>query len=625
MSFFAELKRRNVFKVAVAYGIVAWLLLQVSDTLVPALHLPEWFNSGVAFVLIIGFPIAMIFAWAFEMTPEGIKKEKDVDRTQSLTQVTGQKLNNAIIGVLVLALAYFAMDKFVLAPGRAQSGPGHFSQAASEQTTQVKEKSALTPVEADPGSAGATAKAAITNQSIAVLPFLNMSEDGANEYFSDGLSEELLNLLAKIPELKVAARTSSFQFKNRTGDITDIAEQLKVANILEGSVRKSGNQVRITAQLIKADDGYHLWSETYDRTLENIFAVQDEIAVAVVDALKITLLGAAPLTNEVNPEAYALFLQGRYYFAHNNEQNSYKAIEAYQKALEIEPQYAAAHAGLALTVLWQANFGFIDYAPGVARSLAAARRAVELDPELALAWVSLAAVQGDSLWEWQTAYASAQKAIELDPTNSIALAKAADINLTLGQLDQGLELMQKAVSLDPLNLQAIKQLAGAYGALSRFEEAEKQYLHLLTLSSDYAGTHSQYAYALLLMGRFEDALGEVEKEQEQLWRSLLRVFALYSLARFEESETELQAFIAANHEFWAYQIAEVYAWRDEADKAFEWLEAALSYRDPGLGNLLSDQTLLNIRTDPRWEPFLNKVGLLEAWQAMPAKYQGGLH
>ena len=621
MSFINELKRRNVFRVAIAYAIVAWLLLQVSDTLVPALHLPEWFNSGVAFVLIIGFPIAMIFAWAFEMTPEGIKKEKDVDRSQSMTTVTGQKLNNAIIGILVLALAYFAIDKFILAPGRAQPGSDPFSQRTAGQSTDISEKRALTPVEATIQDLAETEQA-ISQQSIAVLPFVNMSDDGANEYFSDGLSEELLNLLAKIPELKVAARTSSFQFKNRTGDIADIAAQLKVANILEGSVRKSGNRVRITAQLVKADDGYHLWSETYDRTLENIFEVQDEIAVAVVDALKITLLGAAPVAAEVDPNAYALFLQGRYYSGQHTELSSQKAVEAYEKALDIDPEYADALAGLALTVSWRAGFGYIDYESGVARALAAARKAVELDPELALAWVSLSTVQGNYLWQWQDCYESAQKAIELDPANSAALAQAAEITRDLGQLDRSLGMFQKAVKLDPLNLTALKLLARAYSSVGRYEEAEQQFLGLLTLSPGYEQAHVQYAYDLLVQGRYQEALEQAEKEQEPLWRELLRIFALHSLGRQEESDAGLEAFIEAHSDFWAYQIAEVYSWRKETDRAFSWLEAALQYRDPGLSNLLSDRTLANLHGDTRWEPFLNKVGLLEAWQAMPAKYKG---
>jgi TolB-like protein len=601
MSFFAELKRRNVFKVAAAYIIVGWLIMQAGDTLAPALHLPDWINSALAFFLILGFPLAIFFAWAFEMTPDGLKKEKDIDRSQSITSVTGQKLNNVIIGVLVLALGYFVIDKFVLDPKR------DVEFASSVRSTPAPVSEADNP----------------QKQSIAVLPFVNMSDDGANEYFSDGLSEELLNLLAKIPELKVAARTSSFQFKGQTGDIDTIARKLKVANILEGSVRKSGNQVRITAQLIKADDGYHLWSETYDRTLENIFQVQDEIAVAVVDALKITLLGEAPVTTEVNPDAYALFLQGRYYFTQNSDgPSSRKAVDAYKKALEIDPDYAAAWAGLALATAWRAGFGHIEYEPGVASALAAAEKAVELDPDLALAWVSLSNTQGSYLWQWQASYESAQKAIELDPANSTALSQAAQITRDLGEFEQSLAMYQKAVELDPLNLEAISQLARAYDSVGRHEEAEQQYLNLMNLIPDREGVHSQYAYTLLLMGRFQDALAVAEKEQDAIWRSLLTVFALYSLDRIEESDAELQAFIENHQDFWAYQIAEVYAWRNDADAAFKWLESAFSYRDPGLSNLLSDLALSNLHHDVRWEPFLAKVGLLEPWQALPDKYKG---
>ena len=258
----------------------------------------------------------------------------------------------------------------------------------------------------------------------------------------------------------------------------------------------------------------------------------------------------------------------------------------------------------------------------MARALAAARKAVELDPELALAWVSLSTVQGNYLWQWQDCYESAQKAIELDPANSAALAQAAEITRDLGQLDRSLGMFQKAVKLDPLNLTALKLLARAYSSVGRYEEAEQQFLGLLTLSPGYEQAHVQYAYDLLVQGRYQEALEQAEKEQEPLWRELLRIFALHSLGRQEESDAGLEAFIEAHSDFWAYQIAEVYSWRKETDRAFSWLEAALQYRDPGLSNLLSDRTLANLHGDTRWEPFLNKVGLLEAWQAMPAKYKG---
>jgi TolB-like protein len=272
LSLFNELKRRNVFKVAAAYVIVGWLVMQVGDTLGPALLLPGWINSALAFFLILGFPLAMFFAWAFEMTPEGIKKEKDVVRGDSITRVTSQKLNGMIIGLLVIALGYFAFDKFVLDPGRDAA-----EIDAAVQTAQEAASAGQAPT--------------VNDNSIAVLPFVNMSDDAANEYFSDGISEEILNALAKVKGLKVAGRTSSFSFKGKDQDLRQIGETLGVQHILEGSVRKAGNQVRITAQLIKASDGFHLWSETFDRELTDIFAIQDEIAQTILEQMKLELMG----------------------------------------------------------------------------------------------------------------------------------------------------------------------------------------------------------------------------------------------------------------------------------------------------------------------------------------------
>jgi adenylate cyclase len=602
LSFFKELKRRNVFKVGIAYIVMAWLVMQVTDVILNNIVAPDWVFHVLLLFLVVGFPFAIFFAWAFELTPDGLKREHQVDRSQSITSETSRKLDFIIIGALVVALGYFAYDKLVLSTQRDAALIEATTQALSEQA--VMEKASTE-----------------SDKSIAVLPFVNMSDDASNEFFSDGISEELLNLLAKIPELRVTSRSSSFAFKGEKIDIPVVAEKLNVAHILEGSVRKAGNQVRITAQLIEARSDTHLWSETYDRSLDNIFAIQDEIAAAVVAQLKITLLGAAPKVKKTDSAAYAQFLQGRHYYDRNTEVDSHKAVAAYQNALDIDPEYAEALAGLSLVVGWQAGFGFIEYEPGVARALAAARKAVELDPELALAWVSLSSVQ-EYLWEWQARYESALKAVELDPGNSLALATAAQVTRDLGQYEQSLAMFQKALVLDPLNLEAILSTARAYAMVNRYEEAEQQYLNLLALNPDHRGVHSQYAYTLLLSGRYQDGLSEAEKEPEAIWNALLKVFALYSLGKHEESEMEMKAFIEAHHEFWAYQIAEVYSWRDEADEAFYWLDAALQYRDPGLSNLISDRTLRNLYSDPRWEPFLNEVGFLEAWQAMPTEYKG---
>ncbi|HUO81978.1 MAG TPA: adenylyl cyclase, partial [Gammaproteobacteria bacterium] len=291
MSFFAELKRRNIFRVGAAYLVVAWLLMQVTAMLVPALHLPDWIVTAVAFFLIIGLPLVLIFAWAYELTPEGLKRKAEVEPAESIARLTGRKLDFLIIGALVLALGYFTYDKFVLDPQR--------DGALVESTTRAFEKRSAVTADAQ--------------KSIAVLPFDNMSADAEQAYFADGLAEELLNLLASIPELRVAARTSSFSFKGQQVDIRTIAEKLNVEHILEGSVRKAGDTLRITAQLIEADSGYHLWSRLFDRKLEDVFAIQEEIAFAVVNALKISLLGEVPKVEEIDPEAYALYLQGQHF------------------------------------------------------------------------------------------------------------------------------------------------------------------------------------------------------------------------------------------------------------------------------------------------------------------------
>ena len=307
-SVWGELKRRNVVRVAIAYAIVAWLLIEIVSTTFPILKLPEWTVTFMTVVLVIGFPVALIFAWAFELTPEGLKKEKDVDRSESITHATARKLDFTIIGVLVIAVGFLLVDKFYFSEG---------SKVADEVI-------------------------ATERVSIAVLPFVNMSDDPNNEYFSEGISEEILNLLANVPELQVTSRSSAFSFKGQNVDIPTMAATLKVAHVLEGSVRKSGDQLRITAQLIRVANDSHLWSETYDRELRNVFAIQDEIAAAVVDALQITLLGKEPKATETNPEAYALYLQAQHFVRQVSAEGSRQAEKLLMQALAIDPDFAPA-------------------------------------------------------------------------------------------------------------------------------------------------------------------------------------------------------------------------------------------------------------------------------------------
>jgi TolB-like protein len=363
MGLVAELRRRNVFRVAIAYTLISWLILQVGDTLAPALRLPEWVNTAAAFFLILGFPLAVFFAWAYELTPEGIKLEKHLDRSQSISHVTGRKLDYLIIAILSFVLVFFAFDKFVVQPAR--------DAKPAQPTADVQMD---IPVE-------------MSDRSIAVLAFTDMSPGGDQEYFSDGISDELLNVLAKIPGLRVAARTSSFQFKGENRDIVDIGEQLNTAFVLEGSVRKAGLQVRITAQLIDAKSGFHLWSASYDRELENIFDVQDEISAAIVDALKDHLGLQAVVPPRANAaastDAHDAFLRGRHLLVQRTRTSIEGSVREFEKAITLDPDYAIAHAELAIANIFLGVYGGLAVTEAVARSAPHAERAKALDPTLA--------------------------------------------------------------------------------------------------------------------------------------------------------------------------------------------------------------------------------------------------
>ena len=606
MSFFNELKRRNVFKVAAAYIIVAWLLLQVSDTLVPALHLPEWFNSGVAFALIIGFPIAVIFAWAFEMTPDGLKKEKDVDRSQSITQVTGNKLNNAIIGVLVLALGYFALDKFVLDPGRDAA-----EIASAVQNAQEKVQA---PTETEQAE-----------KSIAVLPFVNMSSDREQEYFSDGLSEELLNLLAKIPGLRVAARTSSFSFKGKNLEIPEIASRLKVAHILEGSVRKSGDQIRITAQLVKADDGYHLWSETYDRQLDNVFQIQDEIASEVVRALKVTLLNESPKSRETSPEVYQLYLEGQHVRRQVSAPTLPKAINLLKQAVALDPDYAPAWAELAYAYMWEAGIGATPIDEAFALADQAIESALEADPGYSRAYFVKGASQLYNKFDFKSAYEVYQHALQLEPGNAFLLGQNATVIRAIGRMDQSIALFEQALTLDPLMSEMRSWQALALSYAGQLDEAESAYRTVLTLSPDFSGAHYRLGRILIAKGMPGAALEEIKLEKSSTYSLTGLAMVHHALGSQESSQRALDELIRTMAGHAAYQIAEVYGFRGDNDKAFEWLEESLVIRDSGLVSTLGNPAFYDLRLDPRWQPFLDRLGLLEFWLEMPAEHGGPIN
>ncbi len=446
MSLIQELKRRNVIRVGLAYIVTAWLLLQIADVIINNIEAPEWVFQVMMLVIGLGFPVAVVFAWAFEMTPEGLKREADVDRNESVTKVTGRKLDLVIIGVLVAAVAYFAVDKF---------GAG----SETELSASTNDSLTVPPV----------SSAAISDKSIAVLPFVNMSSDPEQEYFSDGISEELLNVLAQFPKLRVAARTSSFQFKGENLDIGEIAATLKVAYVLEGSVRKSGTKLRITAQLIQASNGYHLWSETYDREMDDIFAIQDEIAAAISEALKAELdLGddspSQPVViHAANTQAYEAYLRGRRLIHQRGRESLEDAVRYLERSLRLDANYGPAHAQLAIAIIMlmesPSTYGNLSLAEVKRRAIPHIDRAFEMSPNLAEAYAAkgLFALH---VADPQTTVAQTRKALAINPSYTDAMNWQQIALSDLGRYEEANDLIEQIVEVDPLTVVGRMNYAG---------------------------------------------------------------------------------------------------------------------------------------------------------------------
>jgi TolB-like protein len=590
LSFYTELKRRNVFKVAVVYSAVAWLLLQVSDTLGPALHLPEWFVSAVAFLLILGFPVSVIFAWAFDLTPEGLKMEAKADPAAPEAGQTGRKLNRIVVAVLVLALSYFVIDKVVFDSSRDTAGTSTVDQVAQQQSAEIESTN--------------------VDNSIAVLPFVNMSSDEEQEYFSDGLSEELLNLLARIPELNVAARTSSFSFKDKELEIPDIAARLKVAYVLEGSVRKHGNQLRITAQLIQADNGYHLWSESYDRQLDNVFQIQEDIASAVVDALRITLLGELPRTRKTDSAAYQLFLEGQYLKRQISKDSLNRAVKAFKQAVEIDPAYVPAWAELADTYLWGGGLDELSHEETSVLADQAIQTAISTDPEYAFAYY----VRGVS-WifgknTFDKGIEDFELALNLDPDDAFIVAAIGKGAFLTGKFDLAISQYQAALAMEPVVAEFYYYLGRAYLSSGHLDDAEASFRKLSNLSASYRGDFHLWE-TLFIKGELEAALAESDI-------SFTRAITHYALGNTAMADEALADIIENDY---PYSIALVYGYRGEADKTFEWLDNMLETSDFYPTFILTETAFRSVHSDPRWELVLEKLGLLEYWLEMSPDWE----
>jgi len=592
---FSELKRRNLFRIAALYLVGGWVILQVADVLFGLLEVPGWSLRLVAGLLVLGFPVALVFAWVYEMTPEGLKPAQAVQPEQSITSATGRKLNTVITVTLVVAVVLLIGDRVL---------------QRDASTTAITASSVSSETAAQPE----TSRGVPQKQSVAVLPFVDMSPGKDQEYFTDGLTENLLNGLAQVPGLQVAGRTSSFAFKGKNEDLRSVGEQLGVANILEGSVQKSGERIRITAQLVNADNGYHLWSQTFDRTLEDIFAVQDEIAVEVTRALKVALLGAEAQAAEshatvTNSAAYTEYLKGRYSSKLNTLEGALEAIDHYQQAIDLDPVMATAWAGLASATAWHTSYSS-DFAEGYERARKAALKALDLDPSLPEAYLALAQVQVSYDWDWPGAEVSLNRALSLRPGDANILQDLARLEGILGRKEKALRYIQQAAVLDPLDWGIQSGLAAAYGGVGQNEQAMEILHRVQEMDPGRAGTHYRIGRQLVRTGKIAEALKEFKLEKFDFLSLSGQAMALDKLGKTAESQFQLDALIALG-ESGSYQIAQVYAQRGDADSAMTWLERGFAIRDPGLVYLKTDKAFDPLRNDPRFQELLVKIQLAD--------------
>ena len=580
-NFFAELKRRNVYKVAIAYAVVGWLVMQVAATVVPALHLPDVITSAVVVLTLLGFPIALVVAWAFEMTPDGMKRTENVSPNEFIPQWSARKFAALIVTIALLAAGLFLFQMF-------------------------RNKSI---------SVARLAVSTVFEKSIAVLPFLNESGDPGDEYFSDGLSEELIAALAQIGELKVIGRSSSFRFKNKNEESKTIGEKLGVSTLLEGTVRKQGNQVRIVAELVNAADGRELWSRTFDRGLADIFAVQAEIAEAVAASLKVTLLGredkSAKDASTKSVEAHNAYLQGHFYFERRNPEDYRKAVGFFDEAIRLDPDYALAYAKRSEAWTWIADLSDEKKKEAWAAARSDAEKAVAIDPRLAEAHAALGWVRFFAEWKFGEGLAELRRARQLSPGNPTANDLLARVVVYLGQIKEAEQLARQAIELDPLTFWARNNLARILFVEGRLDEAEASARKAAELQPTAASSRRWLVFLAIHRRDGEAALREAQLEPNAGYRRFELALAQYARWDRPAADAALTELIAQDRNTEAYQIAEVYAWRGETEKAFEWLQIAFDNHDTGMLSLLIDPLMRGLHHDARYHSLLIKMGLPE--------------
>jgi len=553
--------------------VFSWILIQVASILYPSFGWGQDAISKTLILLIIGFPVWIVFAYLFEWTPSGFQKTNDVAEETSIAKSTSKKMNGIIMAGLSFAVLLLVADRV-------------FDFTGANDATNM-------------------------DKSIAVLAFADMSPEKDQEYFSDGISEEILNLLAKIPELKVISRTSAFSFKGTNTTTEEIGAKLKVAHVLEGSIRKSGNTFRITTQLINVADGTHLWSETYDRDMGDIFKIQDEIAAKVTQQLRVTILGDVVATKETDTEAYNLFLQTKQLSLQITSDSNENAEKLIRQSIAIDSTYAPAWALLS-NVIYESIFNYTrgrgTRTERITIGKAAVNKAIQLDPKNALAYASLADYNRLE-WDFEAAARNTNKALELAPENSEIMRRTASSKLNLGNLEEGIAIYKKAITLDPLNYIPDFNLALLYSWNDQYDEAEASMQKYLLMYPNTGVAHNFMGAILLAKGNYQQALVEVEKDNDPFWNLYRKSMVVYALGRQDEANTLLKQLVDEfGNESWP-NIAHVYAYRGEKDEAFKWLELAFDNRDSSLLEILNYPELKSLYGDPRWNAFINKLGL----------------
>src|SRR6476661_7724182 len=534
-NFFGELKRRHVYRVAIAYGVVAWLLIQVATQVFPFFELSNFVVRVVVAVSVLGFPVALIIAWAFEMTPQGLKRADDVAPDDYIPRWSTRKFAALVVSVAILAAGVPLVHVL-------RKKPAFLSQVS--------------------------AASAPSQKSIAVLPLLNESGDPGDEYFSDGLSEELIAALAQVKGLKVIGRSSSFRFRDQKEDSKSIGEKLGVSTLLEGTVRKNGDRVRIVAELVDATDGSELWSGTFDRELKDIFAVQAEIAEAVATSLELTLLGtedrSAKKASTKSMEAHNAYLQGHFYFQRRNLEDYRKAVGFFEQATRVDPDYALAYAerSEALTLLGDLSGQAKTEWP---KARSDAEKAAAIAPALAEARAALGFVLCLAEWKFTEGLAELKRAKELSPANPTANDLLARIIVYLGRIDEAERQARQAVELDPLSTVTHGNLARVLFYAGKLDEADSAARKAAELQPTGAGSHRFQVLIAAQRGDGEAALREAQLEPDPRFRRFELAVAHYVRGDRAAADAALADLIAKDREGFAYQIAEVYAVRGEAD------------------------------------------------------------